>query len=153
MAEHFDREDVEAVVACLGDDAAQLREENSEDERAANMDRAASILTWMLLTHPVYRVQDVVAEPQGWKLVPVEPTPDMIAAACIAVLPTPDAEAFERCRQAARIVMAMPQCPPGVTVEGLAGAMATIVPAHRAMLAAAAAHGRAVAFKDEGEKQ
>ena len=54
MAEHFDREDVEAVVACLGDDAAQLQQGNDEDERAANMDRAASMLTWMLLTHPAF---------------------------------------------------------------------------------------------------
>jgi hypothetical protein len=54
MADAFDREDVEAVAACLGDDAAQLREENDEDERAANMDRAASMLTWMLLTHPAF---------------------------------------------------------------------------------------------------
>lgn len=58
MAEHFDREDVDAVAACLGDDAAQLREENDEDERATNMDRAASMLTWMLLTHPAYAEDD-----------------------------------------------------------------------------------------------
>ena len=50
MAEHFDREDIEAVAACLGDDAAQMRGDNDEDERASNMDRAASMLTWMLLT-------------------------------------------------------------------------------------------------------
>lgn len=48
----WSNEDVDAVAACLGDDAAQLREENKEDERADNMDRAASMLTWMLLTHP-----------------------------------------------------------------------------------------------------
>lgn len=54
MADQFDREDVEAVADCLGDDAAQLRQENDEDERADNMDRAASMLTWMLLTHPAY---------------------------------------------------------------------------------------------------
>jgi hypothetical protein len=52
--EAFDRQDVEAVTACLGDDAAQLRQDNEEDERAANMDRAASMLTWMLLTHPTF---------------------------------------------------------------------------------------------------
>lgn len=37
-------EEVEAIVACLGDDAAQLRDENPEDERAGNMDEAASLL-------------------------------------------------------------------------------------------------------------
>lgn len=39
---------VDEVVACLGDDAAQLRDENQEDERADNMDRAASMLTAMV---------------------------------------------------------------------------------------------------------
>lgn len=58
MADQFDRDDVESVAACLGDDASQLREENDEDERAANMDRAASMLTWMLLTHPAYAGDD-----------------------------------------------------------------------------------------------
>lgn len=37
-------EELEAVIACLGDDAAQLRNENPEDERAANMERAAELL-------------------------------------------------------------------------------------------------------------
>lgn len=53
-AQCWTRDDVEAVADCLGDDAAQLREANDEDERADNMDRAASMLTWMLLTHPAY---------------------------------------------------------------------------------------------------
>jgi hypothetical protein len=39
-----DREDLEAVIACLGDDAATLREQNPECEMAANMDRAAELL-------------------------------------------------------------------------------------------------------------
>lgn len=34
----------EAVVACLGDDAAALRHENPEDERAANMETAARLI-------------------------------------------------------------------------------------------------------------
>lgn len=36
--------EIESVIACLGDDAAQLRGENPEDERAANMERAAELL-------------------------------------------------------------------------------------------------------------
>lgn len=40
----LEREDIEAVIACLGDDAAQLRDENPENERADNMDRAATML-------------------------------------------------------------------------------------------------------------
>jgi len=67
MADQFDREDVVAVADCLGDDSAQLRQENDEDERADNMDRAASMLTWMLLTHPAYA--SGVALPRTDKLV------------------------------------------------------------------------------------
>lgn len=61
--EQFDREDIEAVADCLGDDAAQLRQDNDEDERADNMDRAASMLTWMLLTHPAFTKEGVTAAP------------------------------------------------------------------------------------------
>jgi hypothetical protein len=37
-------EEIESLVACLGDDAAQLRDENPEDERAQTMDDAAEML-------------------------------------------------------------------------------------------------------------
>ncbi len=40
----IEREDIESVIACLGDDAAQLRDDNPDDERADNMDRAATML-------------------------------------------------------------------------------------------------------------
>lgn len=40
-------EEVEAIIACLEDDAAQLREENSESEVAADMDKAAKMLRTM----------------------------------------------------------------------------------------------------------
>lgn len=38
-------EKIEAVTACLGDDAATLRDRNPEDEMAANMDEAARLLS------------------------------------------------------------------------------------------------------------
>ena len=38
-------DEVEEVVACLGDDAAAMLDENPEDERALNMQRAAELLT------------------------------------------------------------------------------------------------------------
>lgn len=45
MATEAERvEEVEAVIACLGDDAAQLHADNPEDERATNMVRAAELL-------------------------------------------------------------------------------------------------------------
>ena len=36
--------EIESVVACLGDDAARLREQNPDDEMASNMDDAARLL-------------------------------------------------------------------------------------------------------------
>jgi hypothetical protein len=75
--------------------------------------------------------------PHGWKLVPLSPTAEMIAAAVGAVLPEPHPLDFELARSAARLVMMHPNTPPNCTVEALAAAMATIIPAHRAMLAAA----------------
>lgn len=42
--EDIDANEIEAVIACLGDDAAQLHDENPEDERADNMVRAADLL-------------------------------------------------------------------------------------------------------------
>lgn len=38
-------EKIEAVIACLGDDAATLRDRNPEDEMATNMDEAARLLS------------------------------------------------------------------------------------------------------------
>lgn len=38
------QDEIEEVIACLGDDAAQLRDKNPEDERADNMDRAACMV-------------------------------------------------------------------------------------------------------------
>jgi hypothetical protein len=40
-----DSEELEAVIACLGDDAAALRDENPESEVADNMERAAELLS------------------------------------------------------------------------------------------------------------
>jgi hypothetical protein len=44
-AEVGDDDSPESIIACLQDDAAGLRAENDEDERAANMERAARLLT------------------------------------------------------------------------------------------------------------
>lgn len=58
------REEIEAVIACLGDDAAQLRQENPEDERADNMDRAAELLGRLLTTpHPQAAPTSLLAVP------------------------------------------------------------------------------------------
>ena len=41
----FDDLALDGIVACLGDDAAALREDDDEDERAKNMDDAAEAIT------------------------------------------------------------------------------------------------------------
>jgi hypothetical protein len=40
-----EHQELEAVIACLGDDAAKLRESNPEDEMASNMEEAARLLS------------------------------------------------------------------------------------------------------------
>lgn len=40
----FNAEDLETVTSCLGDDAAALRDDNPECERAANMELAREML-------------------------------------------------------------------------------------------------------------
>lgn len=57
FAEHPEDNSPEAVIACLEDDAAGLREENPEDERAENMMRAAQLLR---AAHPEGRVPGFV---------------------------------------------------------------------------------------------
>lgn len=41
-------EEVEAIIACLGDDAAQLRDKNPDCEIAANMDQAVALIRILL---------------------------------------------------------------------------------------------------------
>lgn len=81
-----------------------------------------------------------------WQLVPMEPTPEMIAAATTATVATPNAADFELARAAARIVMTHPDIRQGTAVEEIAATMATIIPAHRAMLAAVEVPRAAIAL-------
>jgi hypothetical protein len=76
------------------------------------------------------------AAPEGWKLVPMEPTPEIIAGAAIAVWPTASPADIALARLAAPIVL-MQMDAPGVTADALAGMLATMAPAYRARLAAA----------------
>lgn len=54
-------QEIEAVIACLGDDAAALRNANADDERAANMDRAAELLTALSADTTSIEVDDAMA--------------------------------------------------------------------------------------------
>lgn len=73
------------------------------------------------------------------KLVPTEPTPEMMAAAAMAVL-APAAADMPLARQAAMIVMRqtgdLQDC---MSLEHMAATMATLAPAYRAMIGAAPA--------------
>ncbi|MGK5031507.1 hypothetical protein [Janthinobacterium sp. MDT1-19] len=80
-----------------------------------------------------------LAVPDGWKLVPVEPTPEIIAGAAIASWPTATLADIDLARQAAPLVLMQMDMAPGTTVDALAGMLATMAPAYRAMLAAAPA--------------
>jgi hypothetical protein len=76
------------------------------------------------------------SEPEGYKLVPVEPTPEIIAAAAIAVWPIASKEDIELARKAAPIVLMQSDLGPEFTVEMLVASLATMAPAYRAMVAA-----------------
>lgn len=70
-----------------------------------------------------------------WINVPKEPTPEMLAAACVAVLPDA-AKDIELARKAAQVLMMRPDYPGG-SIDEMAGMMATMIPYYRAMIAAA----------------
>lgn len=73
----------------------------------------------------------------GWKLVPLEPTPEIIAGAAIASWPAASAEDIELARMAAPLVLMKLDLAPGSSVGLVAAMLATMAPAYRAMLAAA----------------
>ena len=79
------------------------------------------------------------ASREGWKLVPDEPTPEIIAAAALAVWPVASKEEIELARCASKIVLMSMDQAPGTTLETLAASLATMAPSYRAMLAAAPA--------------
>ena len=80
-----------------------------------------------------------LAVPDGLKLVPVEPTPEIIAGAAIASWPTATLADIDLARQAAPLVLMQMDMAPGTTVDALAGMLATMAPAYRTMIAAAPA--------------
>ena len=74
---------------------------------------------------------------EGWKLVPKEPTPEIMAGAALAVLNTAEPSDIELAKSAARIVLKRVTTPTGMTVDMLAASIATMAPAYRSMIAAA----------------
>lgn len=75
--------------------------------------------------------------PDGYKMVPLEPTPEIIAGAAVASWPTASQADIALARLAAPIVLMQMDMVPGATVEAVAGMLATMAPAYRAMVAAA----------------
>lgn len=83
------------------------------------------------------RLSGMAAVPEGWKLVPIEPTPEIVAAAAMAAWPIASANDIAVARQAAMIMLRTTMdLAPGATLEQLAATLATMPPAYRAMLAA-----------------
>ncbi len=74
---------------------------------------------------------------EGFVMVPMEPTPEIIAGAAAAIWPTASAADIELARKAAPIVLMSYDLGAGCTVDELAAVLATMAPAYRAMLAAA----------------
>ena len=71
---------------------------------------------WLLAQPPEAKVS-TLAVPDGWKLVPVQPTPEIIAGAAIASWPTATLADIELARQAAPIVLMRMDMAPGTTVD------------------------------------
>lgn len=84
-----------------------------------------------------YMAAAQLAVPDGYKVAPLEPTPEIIAAAAVAAWPTASPADITMARLAAPIVLMQMDMAPGTTVEAVAGMLATMAPAYRAMLAAA----------------
>lgn len=74
--------------------------------------------------------------PAGWKLAPLEPTPEMLAAAAVAVLPRAAPADVALAKKAAPLVM-MDGASGDESFEIVTATMATMPPFYRAMLAAA----------------
>jgi len=77
--------------------------------------------------------------PAGYALAPIEPTPEIMAAAAMASWPPASPADIDLARKAAPIVLMQLDAAPGVTLEMMAAMLSTMAPAYRAMIAAAAA--------------
>lgn len=86
-----------------------------------------------------YMAAAQLAVPDGYKAAPLEPTPEIIAAAAVAAWPTASPADITLARLATPIVLMQMDMAPGTTVDSVAGMLATMPPAYRAMLAAAPA--------------
>lgn len=86
----------------------------------------------------------VTIDPTTHTVVPLEPTPEIIAGAALAVWPTASAADVALARVAAPLVLMRMDGAQGITADMLAASLATMAPAYRAMLAAAPAHKSSV---------
>ncbi|WP_398498152.1 hypothetical protein [Variovorax sp.] len=66
--------DVETVIACLGDDAAALRSENSGSEVAENMERAADLIAALANPMAVQAAEALTFYAQGHHFIQHDPT-------------------------------------------------------------------------------
>ncbi|OZI61589.1 hypothetical protein [Bordetella genomosp. 11] len=111
------------------DSESYSQNRKSDDTRAKFLALVDEVATLLESAQP--------QQPAGWRLVPVEPTPEILAAASLAAWPTASAADINLARQAARIVLMQMDAAPGSTLETIAAAIATMGPAYRAMVNAA----------------
>lgn len=82
-------------------------------------------------------IKAALTPPEGYVLMPVEPTAELLAAASVAVWPQASRAGVQMAIKAATIVLRESMdLAPGMTLEMLAASIATMAPAYRAMLAA-----------------
>ncbi|TKR55365.1 hypothetical protein D7I39_11140 [Allopusillimonas ginsengisoli] len=123
-----------AQIAAIEHDRKQQRESDP------NKLESPFNLGWAAGWSACIRAQQIAVQPsvpEGWQLVPVEPTPTIIANAALAAWPTASKADIEMARHAASIVLMSMDAAPGYTLESVAAGIATMAPAYRAMLAAA----------------
>lgn len=117
----------------MGDEISRLQFYQRVQQAAGRLE-AAELEVATLRAELAQRVAGV---PDGWVLAPAAPTAEIVAAAAMAAWPTASPADIELARKAAPLVLMGMDMAPGMTVDALAGVLATMAPAYRAMLAAA----------------
>lgn len=69
-----------------------------------------------------------LAVPDGYKLAPLDPTPEIIASAAVAIWPTASPADIALARLAALIVLLQMDMASGTTADAVAGMLATMAP-------------------------
>lgn len=133
----------EAFVDEYANDAAEAAAGQQQSQppfdRVLETRRRRSAVESLLALGYVWRDNKWVARAGGeWKLVPVEATPEMVAAAAAATWPMASMEDYEKAVVSAMIILRTNMdAAHGATLADIAAAIATMFAAYRAMVGAA----------------